>query len=339
MRHIRDEASRMGALVDDLFLLAQLDHERPLRRERVDLAEVARRSAESAGVSAPDRVVEVDASGAVLLEGDPDRLRQVVDNLVVNALTYSTEGAVRVGVSAHEGRAVLTVHDEGPGIDPADLPSIFEPFFRSDPSRARSSGGAGLGLAIVEAIVRAHGGTVTANPGPGATFVVELPAERSDGDELPGDPVAPPAGVPADRNGGQRDASRSTRIGPLDVLVPRDLTAGPLAVIPPSAAEPASERGAESGSRAGGPAQAGMSRIGRLTTLPDRMHEVQAWIRFGVPFTRALTRWTFGSHRRLVRRCEWLTLMPNDGFLPQMSHTAPMTLPAPPRVVRTSLKG
>ena len=102
-----------------------------------------------------------------MLDGDPDRLRQVVDNLVVNALTYSHEGVVRVGVSDGDGRAVLTVHDEGPGIDPADLPSIFEPFFRSDPSRARSSGGAGLGLAIVAAIVRAHGGTGLRRAGPG----------------------------------------------------------------------------------------------------------------------------------------------------------------------------
>jgi hypothetical protein len=74
-----------------------------------------------------------------------------------------------------------------------------------------------------------------------------------------------------------------------------------------------------------------MSRIGRLTTLPERMHEVQAWMRLGVPFTSARTRWTFGSQRRLVRRWEWLMFMPNDGFLPQMSHTAPMTLPTPPR--------
>jgi two-component system, OmpR family, sensor kinase len=180
MRHIREEAARMSALVDDLFLLAQLDHERPLRRDRVDLAEVARSSAESAAVSVPDRPVEVDAPAAVVLEGDPDRLRQVVDNLVVNALTHSAEGPVHVGVGVFEGRAVLTVHDEGPGIDPADLPSIFEPFYRSDRSRARSSGGAGLGLAIVAAIVRAHGGTVTVEPGQGATFVVEIPVERAE---------------------------------------------------------------------------------------------------------------------------------------------------------------
>ncbi len=181
MHHIREEAARMSALVDDLFLLAQLDHERPLRRDRLDLTDVARSSAESSAVSLPDRAVEVDAPEPVILEGDPGRLRQVVDNLVVNALTHSAEGVVRIGVSVRDGRAVLTVHDEGPGIDPADLPSIFEPFFRSDPSRARSSGGAGLGLAIVAAIVRAHGGTVSVEAGPGPTFVVEIPVEPDEG--------------------------------------------------------------------------------------------------------------------------------------------------------------
>jgi two-component system, OmpR family, sensor kinase len=204
MRHIHDEAGRMSALVDDLFLLAQLDHERPLRHERVDLAEVAMSSAESATVSAPDRVVEVDAPSPVILDGDPDRLRQVVDNLVVNALAYSN-GAVWVGVSAPHGddggsRAVLTVHDEGPGIDPADLASIFEPFFRSDPSRARSSGGAGLGLAIVAAIVRAHGGVVTARPGRGATFVVELPVEAAGAEPIGTEPTE--AEPPADSGSG-----------------------------------------------------------------------------------------------------------------------------------------
>jgi two-component system OmpR family sensor kinase len=216
MRHIRAEALRMSALVDDLFLLAQLDHERPLRHERVDLAELAHSSAELAGVAAPERVIDVDAPAPVVLEGDPDRLRQVIDNLVGNALAYSS-GVVSVAVSAAEDvpggwRAVLTVRDEGPGIDPSDLTSIFEPFFRSDPSRARSSGGAGLGLAIVAAIVRAHGGTVSARPGAGATFVVELPVVGGGGaparvSEVAADRDVGEGGRP-DRNG---DASPGDR--------------------------------------------------------------------------------------------------------------------------------
>jgi len=85
--------------------------------------------------------------------------------------------------------------------------------------------------------------------------------------------------------------------------------------------------------------QEGKVRIGRLTTLPDRMHEVQALTRFGDPSTRARTRWTFGFQRRLVRRCEWLMFIPNEGFLPQMSHTAAMTRQILPKDFRAGAKG
>ena len=193
LRHIRDEAGRMATLVDDLFLLAQLDQERPLRHEPVDLIDLARRAAESLSVAAPDRTVTVAADEPVVIDGDADRLRQVLDNLGGNAVTHTPAGTVvgidvameRASGGAGEGSgstggpvpwAVVTVHDDGPGIDPADAPRIFEPFYRSDPSRSRSSGGAGLGLAIVAAIVQAHGGTVALLPGPGATFEVRLPA-------------------------------------------------------------------------------------------------------------------------------------------------------------------
>jgi len=97
---------------------------------------------------------------------------------LVNAVTHTpVDAAVEIRVGAEDGTAVLTVHDEGPGIDPADAARIFEPFYRSDPSRARSSGGSGLGLAIVATIVDAHQGTVAVVPGEGATFEVRLPIE------------------------------------------------------------------------------------------------------------------------------------------------------------------
>ena len=191
MRAIKEEAARMGTLVDDLLWLAQLDHERPLRREPVDLGDVARRSAAAVGVSDPGRPLTVEAGTPVVVVGDGQRLRQVVDNLLVNALLHTPEGAaIEVTVSAEGEWASLTVHDEGSGIDPADVERIFQPFYRSDPSRARTSGGAGLGLAIVAAIVAAHGGTVRALPGPGATFEVRLPMHpqgpdgRVDGPEV-----------------------------------------------------------------------------------------------------------------------------------------------------------
>ncbi len=133
-----------------------------------------------------------------MVEGDPDRLRQVLDNLARNAVSHTPIGtAIGITVAAEttpdgaNGRAgdpawaVVIVHDDGPGIDPDDAPRIFEAFYRSDPSRSRTSGGAGLGLAIVAAIVEAHGGTVALLPGPGATFEVRLPTRRPRSDPDP----------------------------------------------------------------------------------------------------------------------------------------------------------
>jgi two-component system OmpR family sensor kinase len=176
LHHIRDEAARMGTLVDDLFLLAQLDHQRPLRMESVDLADLVRRSVAGIGVSAPDRPIEVDAPEAVVIDGDEHRMRQVIDNLLVNGVVHTSDGvAIGVRVAGQGEWAVITVHDDGPGIDPVDASRIFQPFFRSDPSRSRASGGSGLGLAIVAAIVAAHQGSVAVLPGAGAIFEVRIP--------------------------------------------------------------------------------------------------------------------------------------------------------------------
>jgi two-component system, OmpR family, sensor kinase len=181
MHYIKNEAARMGTLVDDLFLLAQLDRERPLHRQSVDLADVVRESVTGFRVSAPQRQVVVDVSGPVTVEGDRHRLRQVVDNLVGNAVSHTPdEASIWVATRTEGDQAVLTVHDDGPGINPEDVSRIFEPFFRSDPSRARATGGAGLGLAIVSAIVVAHGGTVRFIPGDGTTFEVRMAAAPFD---------------------------------------------------------------------------------------------------------------------------------------------------------------
>jgi two-component system OmpR family sensor kinase len=178
MDHIKNEASRMGTLVDDLFLLAQLDHERPQDQSPFDLVEVAERSVAGVRVSAPARTVRLEAAGPVTVVGDVRRMRQVVDNLLVNSIRHTPDTAiVEVRVRLDGDEAVVSVSDDGPGIDPSVAARIFEPFFRADPSRARSTGGAGLGLAIVAAIVEAHGGRVTLMAGtPGATFEVRLPA-------------------------------------------------------------------------------------------------------------------------------------------------------------------
>ena len=120
----------------------------------------------------------IPSDTAPIVAGDEARLRQVVSNLVTNAVTHTppgTEIVVRVG--AQDGQAVLEVVDHGPGLSDADAERIFERFYRADPSRTRASGGSGLGLSIVAALVAAHAGTVRVNetPGGGATFVVLLP--------------------------------------------------------------------------------------------------------------------------------------------------------------------
>jgi two-component system OmpR family sensor kinase len=111
--------------------------------------------------------------------GDPDRLRQVVDNLVANAVRYAPTGSpIEVVVAPGTDEVTVEVRDHGPGVEPAERERVFEPFYRSDFARARRDGGAGLGLAIVSAIVGAHGGEVGVRPTPGggATFWFSVPS-------------------------------------------------------------------------------------------------------------------------------------------------------------------
>jgi len=198
MRHIRSEANRMSELVDDLLLLARLDRERPLAHEQVELTAVAAAAVDAARVKAPDRAVGFVPATPVVVSGDANRLRQVIDNLLANAIAHTPGGTpIEVGLANDATTALLTVTDHGPGIAPADQQHIFEPFHRADPSRARSTGGVGLGLAIVSAIAAAHGGTVgvDSGPGPGATFWVRLPLAPLDvaGPPVPDVPPGPDA--------------------------------------------------------------------------------------------------------------------------------------------------
>jgi two-component system OmpR family sensor kinase len=197
LAHIKNEASRMGTLVDDLFLLAQLDHERPLDQNPFDLVEVVEQAVAGIRVSAPTRTVTLQPAGPVTVVGDVRRMRQVVDNLLVNAISHTPDtAAVAVGVRLDGGEAVVSVSDDGPGIAPAVAARIFEPFYRADPSRARTTGGAGLGLAIVAAIVNAHRGRVTLVPATtGATFEVRVPASVPPGSANGVVPVIEPTGA------------------------------------------------------------------------------------------------------------------------------------------------
>jgi two-component system OmpR family sensor kinase len=178
MRRTEQESVRMASLVGDLVLHTRLDEGRPLAREVVDLGVLGVDAAADARAVAPDRVVTADVAADVTVEGDEDRLRQVVGNLVGNALVHTPAGTpVSVRVHNGSGRAVVEVHDDGPGMTPEVVDRAFERFSRADASRSRHAGGAGLGLAIVRAIVVAHAGSVTLEsaPGAGSTVRVDLP--------------------------------------------------------------------------------------------------------------------------------------------------------------------
>jgi two-component system OmpR family sensor kinase len=168
----------MGVLVDDLLLLTRLDEGRPLTREPVDLGAVVSEAVAAARVVEPDRPLELVVDGLVEVQGDRDRLRQVVDNLLGNVRTHTPAGApAEVTVRAAERKARIEVADSGPGLAPDHLGRVFERFYRADEGRSRDDGGTGLGLSIVSAIVAAHGGRVGAagRAEVGAVFVVELP--------------------------------------------------------------------------------------------------------------------------------------------------------------------
>jgi two-component system, OmpR family, sensor kinase len=220
MRRIEDQAARMGLLVEDLLLLARLDTERPLDRQPVDLLALAAEAVNDARAVAPDRRIElvlggddgdhhtaperrsgVDVAsrsaaasagppharrsyptGVLVVLGDDRRLRQVLANLVNNALTHTPAGSpieVRVGTSTLDGRPGVAVEvvDHGPGLAPEQAERVFERFYRADTARSPADGGTGLGLSIVAALVAVHGGTVAVDsvPGRGARFRVVLP--------------------------------------------------------------------------------------------------------------------------------------------------------------------
>lgn len=181
MSRIESESRRMGVLVEDLLLLAQLDAQRPLERRRVDLLSLASDAVHDARSIAPDRPITLevlDGPGTPEVIGDEARLRQVLGNLVTNALRHTPATvAVTVRVGTDGDDAVMEVDDEGPGMAAADAERIFERFYRADVSRTRASGGTGLGLSIVDSLVRAHGGrvTLTTAPGLGCCFRVSMP--------------------------------------------------------------------------------------------------------------------------------------------------------------------
>ncbi len=200
---IERHADRLTALVDDLLTLSRLESTpENIERAPVDFALVVRQACEPVSVRARDAGLSlgVAADGPVRVVGDPEALRRLVDNLVVNAVTYTpTGGSVQVSLTAIDGRAVLTVADTGIGIGPEHIARIFERFYRVDKARSRGKGGTGLGLSIVKHAVNLHGGdiAVESRPGAGTTFTVSIPLAR-DGESdagpvrRPADPEEPP---------------------------------------------------------------------------------------------------------------------------------------------------
>jgi two-component system OmpR family sensor kinase len=232
MQRVEQESSRMGVLVEDMLLLARLDQQRPLERGTVDMLTLAADAVNDARVIAPDRSINltVGSGAALLVLGDEVRLRQVIGNLMSNALNHTPEGSpvearVRLGrldewrIAAREaGRAeiaaarpdarpapavVFEVADRGPGLTPEQVEHVFERFYRGDQARTRKAGGTGLGLAIVAALVGAHGGAVWVEspPGGGATFRIAIPlapearysGPEPDDSTDPGGTALPPA--------------------------------------------------------------------------------------------------------------------------------------------------
>jgi two-component system, OmpR family, sensor kinase len=178
MRRIEDESKRMGVLVEDLLTLARLDETPESTRQPVDLAVLAHDAVEDALATAPGRLIGLSAPGPAVVSGDPHQLRQVLANLLRNALVHtSADAPIEVSVQAEDHRVTMSVRDHGPGLPDGAAERLFERFWRAEGGRERGKAGAGLGLAIVSAVVHAHHGEVSAQnaPGGGALFVVRLP--------------------------------------------------------------------------------------------------------------------------------------------------------------------
>ena len=179
MARIEEEATRMGILVEDLLALARLDEMPRSRREPVDLEPLLQDAAADARAAARDREVTVTLSGEHVVSGDPSQLRQVLANLMRNALTHTPAGSpIELSAGGEDGSVTIEVRDHGPGLPAGSHENVFERFWRSEGGRERGKAGAGLGLAIVAAIVEAHDGTISAQnaPGGGALFKIVLAA-------------------------------------------------------------------------------------------------------------------------------------------------------------------
>jgi two-component system OmpR family sensor kinase len=250
MHRVEAEAARMGLLVEDLLLLARMDQQRPLAHNPVDLLSLAADAVHDARMLAPNRTIElsVQPGAAFLVNGDEPRLRQVIGNLLSNALTHTPDSTpVEVSISSGvldpraatpDPAVILDVKDNGPGMTSDQAQRVFERFYRADQARTRATGGSGLGLAIVAALVAGHGGiaSVRTAPGEGATFRVAFPLapEAHGWDEGPASDAEGPdeeagsdAPGPAKTEEGHPDARHHDDAGESTTAEPWDATRRP----------------------------------------------------------------------------------------------------------------
>ncbi len=181
MRRTEQEAVRMARLVDDLLALAKFDEGRPLDQQPIDLTALVADAARDARAVDPERAITTELDGPIVVLGDEDRLRQVLANVVGNALVHTPPGApIELATMTTDGDARVTVTDHGPGMAPEVAARVTERFYRADRARARDRGGSGLGLSIADAAVIAHGGTIMVDSvlGVGTTVTVALPLAR-----------------------------------------------------------------------------------------------------------------------------------------------------------------
>lgn len=180
LNSMHGESKRMKKLVEDLLMLAKLDRSPQLQLRETQLDELIREMEPHLRMLAGSRTVDFDLTSGIRGVYDPDKIKQVILNLFHNAVQHTDpeHGAITVGLSSDRSRAVLKVRDNGPGITEEHLPHVFERFYRSDASRTRKHGGAGLGLSITKSIVEAHEGAISVDsrPGEGCTFSIHLPA-------------------------------------------------------------------------------------------------------------------------------------------------------------------
>jgi two-component system OmpR family sensor kinase len=178
LRRIEQEGERMGELVEELLLLAQLDQGLLLEGHPVDVSAVVDAAVDAARATDPERPIDVDSQSPLVVLGAESHLRQVVDNLLTNARVHTPAGTpVHVRLAAEGDAVVLEVADAGPGVPAEQADRIFERFYRTDRSRTRSQGGVGLGLAIVRSLLEAHSGAISYRTPPtgGSVFRVVLP--------------------------------------------------------------------------------------------------------------------------------------------------------------------